>query len=625
VGADMERPEAVFRMTSSLVAPVILLMVAADAALAQSSSGEDLASALRPNVVQIVAHLSAEKTTQGFGFVIGEDSGQLYIVTANHVVRGDGPDEIDKKPTVIFFQDQGKVNDAELLGTSLPRDQGDLAVLRIQRPTRFAWNRNAEAANPPKHDTDVWFVGKLGEWYVPKRPGAVDEIEPTGAIRVDGLPVSVGTSGAPLISQEGILGMVVIDAGAFSEATPLEVIRRAIKKWNYPWQLAAGVPSSSRPADLSPSIVIPEKASITVWKVGSPHTGDTPDTTAPFDLEVSAEKIGRKLKIEAFPAKGFAETFFEAFKKGQQPDILVINNYGIIDGITTPLGNFAGIGSSKTIRQQLVRVSGSLQDLEDRQGGWEFLVTTAKNYGAAKLLALRSPACNTSGTSPVLPDDLKKIVPRIAWAYLQGAAASLKVFNDVDRLHTAVTDQDQLQVSETKECGYWGNDHLAFVPMVLSYESAKSVGQIALLLVFRRQQSQWTLLALSTDPTNTEFVNQLPKLVSLLHRAWSPDRKPIPARLLAPEDGQYPHPAAGQRFGDFTWQPSTSTDVVAEIIEFGYTGNARLFIRLRPGNFARDQVSSGQLWTTNSPWKWRVWSISEAGAVSFSETRSFSN
>jgi hypothetical protein len=146
------------------------------------------------------------------------------------------------------------------LGTHLPRGQGDLAVLRIQSPPRFAWNRKAQARDPVKRGTDVWFIGKLGAWYVPTRPGAVNEVEPSGTIRVDGLPVSVGTSGAPLISQSGILGMIVTDTGAFSEATPLDLIRRVIARWHYPWQLELYGPTDqitmTQNAELEPNISI---------------------------------------------------------------------------------------------------------------------------------------------------------------------------------------------------------------------------------------------------------------------------------------------------------------------------------------------------------------------------------
>ena len=218
---------------------VMLVLAAAVAARAQNPSGEAVANSLQSNVVRIVAHSGAGAIRDGFGFVVGEDSGQLYIVTADHVVRGDGPDDIDKKPRVIFSQDRGKEYAGELLGTHLPPTEGDLAVLRIQKPPGFTWNRKAQALDLPQRGTDVWFIGRQGEWYVPTRPGAVNEVEPSGTIRVDGLPVRVGTSGAPLISQSGILGMIVKDTGDFSEVTPLGLIRRAIEYWHYPWQLEA--------------------------------------------------------------------------------------------------------------------------------------------------------------------------------------------------------------------------------------------------------------------------------------------------------------------------------------------------------------------------------------------------
>src|ERR1700675_1828737 len=66
----------------------------------------------------------------------------------------------------------------------------------------------------------------------------------------------------------------------------------------------------------------------------------------------------------------------------QEPDILVIDNYGMIDGITTPLGDFTGIGSSGKIRQGLVKVSESLSALEGPKRGWEFLMQTSKNHEA---------------------------------------------------------------------------------------------------------------------------------------------------------------------------------------------------------------------------------------------------
>jgi sulfatase modifying factor 1 len=235
----MERAQAVFRMKLWSSAFVMLVTVTAITACAHRPcvSGGGLAptlSNLWTNVVRIVA------ARQGFGFVVGEARGWLYIVTADHVVRREGgsPDDIDQPPTVTFFQDQGTSYPGKLAKKRLSPKEGDLAVLVIQPPPGFVWHRKVRAPGPAERGTDVWFIGKGDEWYVPPRPGAFDRIESTGAIRVEGLPVIEGTSGAPLISQKGILGMVLTTEGVFSRAMPLDIIQREVEQWGYPWQLA---------------------------------------------------------------------------------------------------------------------------------------------------------------------------------------------------------------------------------------------------------------------------------------------------------------------------------------------------------------------------------------------------
>jgi hypothetical protein len=59
-------------------------------------------------------------------------------------------------------------------------------------------------------------------------------------------------------------------------------------------------------------------------------------------------------------------------------------------------------------------------------------------------------------------------------------------------------------------------------------------------------------------------------------------------------------------------------------VEFAYQNGARLFLKFRgQTNLKTEQISDGQLWTLLSEWKWRVWFINDAGAVAFSESRSF--
>ncbi len=174
---------------------------------------------------------------------------------------------------------------------------------------------------------------------------------------------------------------------------------------------------------------------IIVWRIGDPHTGDTPDTTVPLDLKLKVEKLGSGIRINAFPAKGFSQIFFDAFKSHQEPDIIAFDNIGILDGSTTELGKFAGIGSSPTLRKALIRVTGSLRDLTGgpegwQFGGWQFLVSTSKNYQAARALALQPPECDTKLVPEVPPPSgLQSISTQISAAFLE-QSGSLKTYAD---------------------------------------------------------------------------------------------------------------------------------------------------------------------------------------------------
>lgn len=363
---------------------------------------------------------------------------------------------------------------------------------------------------------------------------------------------------------------------------------------------------------------------IIVWSIGSPHTGDTPDTTVPLDLKLRSEKLGSGIRISAFPAKGFSQIFFDAFESHQEPDIITFDNIGILDGITTELAGFTGIRSSPRVRNALIQVTGSLKNLTGGFGGWQFLISTSKNYQAARTLALQPPECDTNSVSEVPPpSDLQSISKQISGAFL-AQSGSLKPFEDRDRLVAGGVRRGPAQSLDTEACGYWGNDHLAFVSMLSSYQSAKEIGQLPVLLVLRKQDDKWSLLVASTDPiSNAAFLRQLRPLPGLLTKLWGQRSEVQPAELLLPEDGRFPHAEHGERFGAFTWSPSQSEDVVAEIVEFAYQGDARLVLRLREQGAATEQLSAGVLWTTGSEWKWRVWSVSDAGMIAFSRARMF--
>jgi len=155
-----------------------------------------------------------------------------------------------------------------------------------------------------------------------------------------------------------------------------------------------------------------------VWKVGSPHRGDTPVPSIPPLLDAEAHRLGFALEMRVFPAKDFASTFFTARSTNDEPDILVIDNMGHIEGITTPLGSFHGIGPDPNVAAVLVRVSDSLKAFQPT--AWEYLIRTSKHYPEAKALAIRTIDCGSSGPEGI-GSGLSKTAEQAVIAYFENA------------------------------------------------------------------------------------------------------------------------------------------------------------------------------------------------------------
>jgi hypothetical protein len=368
---------------------------------------------------------------------------------------------------------------------------------------------------------------------------------------------------------------------------------------------------------------------IVIWKVGSPYrTAEIPGAGIPADLARGAEKTGHKVAVQTFSADGFAKTFLDAFDRNQEPDVLVFDNYGIIHGLparafgTPGAIAYPGIGSDLRVNESLIEATRSLSRLAGGRSGWQFLLSTSKNHEAARSLALRPPECSLPGSWLPVPKELEAAAATMAKNYLEEKNPELKPLEDPDRLSTDAPGSHSREVNSVRECGYLGNDHLAFLPMVLRYQSPKALGWIDLLLILRKQQDEWRLLAASTDPiSNGVFLAQIPRLAGMIAKAWIPGSEASPATSLTPD---FPEPPPGKRFGSFNWQPSDSANLVAEIVEFAYNNDTRLSVKFHePDVSDESQISASHLLTTKGLWRWRVWSISNSGSVSFSEPQVF--
>ena len=123
---------------------------------------------------------------------------------------------------------------------------------------------------------------------------------------------------------------------------------------------------------LSSATCSPQAKAITVWKVGSPYYEGAPCKAISTDLKMKAKSLGCAIQVETFPAVRFADSFFAAFEKHQEPDVLVVENKGVISGITMRSGEsvkldngvivsrtpaaIEGIASNETVSQALEAV-----------------------------------------------------------------------------------------------------------------------------------------------------------------------------------------------------------------------------------------------------------------------------
>lgn len=384
---------------------------------------------------------------------------------------------------------------------------------------------------------------------------------------------------------------------------------------------------------------------IVVWRVGSPHDGDVPEGTIPADLQAEAKKLGCDIEIKSFSAKGFANLFFDAVFTNEEPDILIIDNYGIIKGVQTKTGYITGIKPNKKVASSLVEVPESLRSFKSPRGGWEFLISSSRNHNAAKALVMRKPESGASLSGNMhrfTPDELpliEEIATSACRAYLTCDTVSMSKISDESRLETGCRfPTKDSKVEHIRVSDVFGNQELAFVFMVSSFRAKERIssslessdpssnisdvlGHKSILAVLRKKEATWKLLTITDDPVSNTTSTLGPfmrQLSSLMVSADGLANPPMPANLIT-DDWVNISYKQGAGFMDFIWHPSQSSDVICEVAEFEYQNATRLFFLFEDYG----KVSSGKLWTTGGVWQWRIWSISKNGKMALSEHRSF--
>jgi hypothetical protein len=255
----MERTKYHFPAVRLFVAVAAMSLIAGRSTA--QSSGREVADGLKLNVVKIEA-VSTDHTENGFGFILGERSGALYIATANHVVNlSDAADLAPAKVKVQFYDHQGTNFDATIVTHDVTHD---LAVLTVVPPQGFEWKKRClgRTNEHQKLGTEVWNIGKTGAWSVPVSPGhiATEEIM-DGVINVETLSILPGSSGGPLVAPSGIVGLILRDDAGGTTALSITYVKLLFKNWVHPWNAEvaeAAAPAAS--AAQAPSPVVPAPA-----------------------------------------------------------------------------------------------------------------------------------------------------------------------------------------------------------------------------------------------------------------------------------------------------------------------------------------------------------------------------
>lgn len=384
---------------------------------------------------------------------------------------------------------------------------------------------------------------------------------------------------------------------------------------------------------------------IRVWSVGSPLTGALPQTVVPPVLQRQAEKLGYTIEVLNMRAVEFSPKLRQAVHEHNEPEILTFDNFLVLKGTVTAAGRIEGVVFHQEIASSLVMVYESLAPLQAR--GWVVLVRSAANYKAAETLAMQPPACReefTRATQSPSSAELRlaqETATDAARAYLACDLTSLSAVSDGWRLGDKcfIPEADR-RVEALEPCGVTGNRNLAFVRLVGTFSSKSrmppshdrdyaywltntALGQQPILAVLRNQNGVWRLLAITDDPTNTSVAafSTVQRFGGLFEDVPAAIAAPEPARLITPEGARLRSPARG--FGDFSWHPGSSPEVIAQVAEFLVQDRASTRERTRLFFLSghEQRLSSARLWGLLG--RWRVWSISRDGSVSFTEHRSY--
>ena len=246
-----------------LILVLLAISVSCRVLLAQPADappGEKLAYSVRDLTVQVVSSHGQNRddnAAEGYGFVVAQQGDILTIATADHVVRDPDGAEFGEV-WVVFYSDQGHPQPATVLDLRLPPADGDLAVLEVKKPG-FRMAQSPVAALPLTQGERAWRVGKQRGWTPGNVPGVFTGTERTIWLAFDNLDTPRGSSGGPIVVEQGLVGMVTDIESGRALVLPINIIANFFHEKGLPWGFAPLSPNpkpvvSAPPISTSPPV-----------------------------------------------------------------------------------------------------------------------------------------------------------------------------------------------------------------------------------------------------------------------------------------------------------------------------------------------------------------------------------
>jgi hypothetical protein len=192
----------------------------------------------------------------GFGLVVGDRAGKVYIATPYHVAFGpDRPSSVGVTPGIVFRGDRYNTIQARRMDIASPQPD-DLAVIEVAPPRGLALPRSPTVlAAQLRPATFVWNIGIGQDWDMPDRAGGLGpQNAVTGLRRIGQLRTPPGASGGAGVTDSGVIGIVLQDAADYSLLLPVERIVQLFTAWGLPVNLLTSPAAAPVSGDDLPAI-----------------------------------------------------------------------------------------------------------------------------------------------------------------------------------------------------------------------------------------------------------------------------------------------------------------------------------------------------------------------------------